>query len=76
VLVHAAIHASGLNQIESYFLIVQRKVLTPHDFPDLNALAERLLDFQYYGETTPRPFEWKFTPWNLVQLLDKLAIPR
>ncbi len=47
-LVHAPVHASWLNQIEIYFSIVQRKVLTPNDFPDLNAVAERLLDFQYY----------------------------
>ena len=38
---------AGSIQIEIYFSIVQRKVLTPNDFSDLNALAERLLDFQY-----------------------------
>jgi hypothetical protein len=47
-LVHAPVHASWLNQIEIYFSIVQRKILTPNDFPDLNTVAERLLDFQYY----------------------------
>lgn len=76
VLVHAPIHASWLNQIEIYFSVVQRKVLTPNDFNDLNTLAERLLDFQYYWETTARPFEWKFTRQDLAQLLDKLATPR
>ena len=75
-LVHAPIHASWLNQIEIYFSIVQRKVLTPNDFPDLNAVAERLLDFQYYWETTARPFEWKFTRQNLADLLVKLGTPR
>jgi len=75
-LVHAPIHASWLNQIEIYFSVVQRKVLTPNDFTDLNALAERLLDFQYYWETTAQPFEWKFTRRDLAQLLDKLATPR
>ena len=69
---HAPIHASWLNQIEIYFSIVQRKVLAPNDFTDLNALAERLLDFQYYWETTARPFEWKFTRRDLTELLDKL----
>jgi hypothetical protein len=49
------VHASWLNQVEIYFSIVQRKVLTPNDFTDLNALAERLLDFQYYWETTAIP---------------------
>ena len=46
-LVHAPIHASRLNQIEIYFSIVQRKVLTPNDFPDLNSVAERLLIFNF-----------------------------
>jgi len=71
-LVHAPVHASWLNQIEIYFSIVQRKVLTPNDFTDLNALAERLLDFQYYWEITGRPFEWKFTRQDLAELLAKI----
>jgi hypothetical protein len=75
-LVHAPVHASWLNQIEIYFSIVQRKVLTPNDFPDLNAVAERLLDFQYYWENTARPFQWKFTRKDLAALLEKLALPR
>jgi len=76
VLVHAPRHASWLNQVEIYFSIVQRKVLTPNDFPDLNALAERLLDFQYYWESTARPFAWKFTRQDLSELLNKLNLPR
>ena len=75
-LVHAPVHASWLNQIEIYFSIVQRKVLTPNNFPDLNAVAERLMDFQYYWETTARPFEWKFTRQDLAELLVKLGTPR
>jgi hypothetical protein len=47
-LVHAPTHASWLNQVEIYFSIVQRKVLTRNDFPNLEVLAERLLAFQYY----------------------------
>ena len=59
VLVHAPVHASWLNQVEIYFSIVQRKVLTPNDFPDLNSLAERLLDFQYYWHLT---YAWLTLP--------------
>jgi hypothetical protein len=76
VLVHAPIHASWLNQVEIYFSIVQRKVLTPNDFPNLDALAERLLDFQYYWENSAQPFQWKFTRKDLDQLLTKLKTPR
>jgi hypothetical protein len=53
VLVHAPIHASWLNQVEIYFSIIQRKVLTPNDFPSLNNLAERLLDFSTTGNRQP-----------------------
>lgn len=75
-LVHAPVHASWLNQIEIYFSILQRKVLTPNDFPDLNTVAQRLLDFQYYWETTARPFEWKFTRQDLAGLLTEIGSPR
>jgi hypothetical protein len=76
VLLHAPIHASWLNQVEIYFSILQRKVLTPNDFPDLNALAERILDFQYYWEAAAEPFEWKFTRQDLTELLNKLNTNR
>ena len=72
-LVHGPVHASWLNQVEIYFSIVQRKVLTPNDFTGLDQLAERLLDFQYYWEATAKPFEWKFTKADLATLLAKLA---
>lgn len=74
-LVQGPIHASWLNQIEIYFSILQRKVLTPNDFPSLTALADRILAFQYYFETIAKPFEWKFTRKNLNQLMAKLNNP-
>ena len=49
--VHAPVHASWLNQIEIYFSIVQRKVLTPNDFPCLEAIAQRLANFERYFES-------------------------
>jgi hypothetical protein len=55
-LVHTPTHASWLNQVEIYFPIMQRKVITPNDFRDLDALAEHLLDFQYYWESTAKLF--------------------
>jgi hypothetical protein len=76
VLVHAPVHASWLNQVEIYFSIVQRKVLTPNDFPNLDSVAERLLDFQYYWESAAKPFEWKFNRQDLTELLSKLNTPR
>jgi hypothetical protein len=72
VLVHLPVHASWLNQVEIYFSIVQRKVLTPNDFPSLAAVAERLLAFEPYYEKVARPFEWKFTRADLHRLLERL----
>lgn len=73
VLVHLPVHASWLNQIEIFFSIVQRKVLTPNDFADLGALAERLHAFERHYEQIAQPFEWTFTRADLDRLLAKLA---
>jgi hypothetical protein len=70
--VHGPVHASWLNQIEIYFSIVQRKVLTPNDFPSLAAVEERLLAFQRYYEAIAQPFAWMFTRRDLAALLNKL----
>jgi hypothetical protein len=70
--VHGPVHASWLNQIEIYFSIVQRKVLTPNDFPTLAAVEERLLAFQSHYEAIAQPFEWKFTRRDLAALLNKI----
>ena len=69
ILVHTPIHASWLNQIETYFSIVQRKVVTPNDFPDLAAVKDRLLSFQQRYEASAKPFRWTFTRRDLHALL-------
>jgi len=69
--VHGPVHASWLNQIEIYFSIIQRKVLTPNDFPSLAAVKQRLLAFQTHYEAMAQPFEWKFTRHDLAKLLNK-----
>jgi hypothetical protein len=71
VLVHTPIHASWLNQVEIYFSIVQRKVLTPNDFASLAAVRTRLLRFQERYEHVARPFQWTFTRRDLAALLAK-----
>lgn len=70
--VHTPVHASWLNQVEVYFSIIQRKVLTPNDFESLNDLEERLLKFQEHYQAVSRPFEWTFTKRDLDVLLAKL----
>ena len=73
VVVHLPVHASWLNQIEIYFSIIQRKVLTPNDFQSLEAVEERLLQFQDRYEEIAKPFEWKFTRDDLSKLLMRLS---
>lgn len=72
ILVHGPIHASWLNQIEIYFSIVQRKVLTPNDFGSLADVEERLLAFQQYYESIAKPFQWRFTRDDLDDLMHRL----
>jgi transposase len=72
-LVHLPVHASWLNQIEIYFSIVQRKVLTPNDFTDLAEVGRRLLGFQRRYQQTAVPFDWRYTKADLDRLLDRLA---
>lgn len=65
-------HSSWLNQIEIFFSIVQRKVLTPMDVANEETLSKRLLDFQDYYQETAKPFNWKFTADDLKARLDAL----
>ena len=71
--VHTPRHASWLNQIEIYFSIVQRKVLTPNDFASLTTLEHYLMAFQHRYQAAATPFRWTFTRADLQQLLAKLA---
>jgi hypothetical protein len=73
IMVHLPIHASWLNQIEIYFSVIQRKVLTPNDLKSLNELKDRILRFQKRYEEIARPFEWKFTRKDLKNLIDKIS---
>jgi hypothetical protein len=69
ILVHTPVHASWLNQVEIYFSVIQRKVLTPNDFGSLAELEDRLLQFQARYEVAARPFQWKFTRRDLDRLV-------
>lgn len=71
--VHGPVHASWLNQIEIYFSILQRKVLTPNDFTSLFQLQERIEMFERHFESIAKPFEWKFTRNDLCKLMNKMS---
>jgi transposase len=71
-MVHTPVHASWLNQVEIFFSIVQRKVVTPNDFTDLDQVQDRLTAFEHRYNATARPFSWKFTPADLEELMARI----
>lgn len=72
VMVHTPVHASWLNQVEIYFSVVQRKVVSPNDFSDLAQVGDRLRAFGDRYNTTAQPFQWRFTTSDLDGLLARL----
>jgi hypothetical protein len=72
ILVHTPVHASWLNQVEIYFSIIQRKVLTPNDFADLETVRLRLALYEELANQSPTPFQWKFDRSKLTALLAKI----
>jgi hypothetical protein len=72
ILVHTPVHASWLNQVEIYFSIIQRKVLMPNDFANLEAIRLRLAFYEELSNQNPTPFQWKFDRAKLTVLLAKL----
>jgi hypothetical protein len=72
VMVHTPVHASWLNQVEIYFSVVQRKVVSPNDFTDLTEVEHRLAEFENRYNATATPFDWKFTRNDLYDLLYRI----
>jgi hypothetical protein len=72
ILVHTPVHASWLNQVEIYFSIVQRKVLTPNDFASLAEVEQRLHLYEELSNRQPHLFAWKFTRARLLEFLERL----
>jgi hypothetical protein len=76
-MVHLPIHATWLNQIEIYFSILQRKLLTPADATSLAQLEANIIAFEAGYQEMEKPFEWTFTRADLNELLDRLSsVPR
>jgi hypothetical protein len=76
VVVHTPVHSSWLNQVEVYFSVVQRKVLTPNEFASLDEVAERLRLYEGLTNGEPRPFQWKFDRTKLAAFLRRLESKR
>jgi len=73
VMVHTPVHASWLNQIEIYFSVVQRKLLTPDNHASLESLADQLTAFEARYNQAARPFDWRFNNDDLDRLLNRIA---
>lgn len=54
-------HASWLNQIEMWFSILTRQLLTTAEFADTNDLAGAIIDYVNDYNTRAKPFNWT---WN------------
>jgi len=73
IMIHTPVHASWLNQVEIFFSIIQKKVVSPNDFPSLEKLSETLLDFVDRYNQTAEPFHWKYTAADLKDLLRRIS---
>ena len=73
IMIHTPVHASWLNQVEIFFSIVQKKVVSPNDFASTAQLAATLLAFTRRYNQTARPFNWKFTAADLARLLERIS---
>jgi len=54
-------HASWLDQIEIWFSILQRKLLTPNHFESLGALEAAIQAFMAFRNETAKPIQWTYT---------------
>jgi hypothetical protein len=60
-------YASWLDQIEIWFSVLQRKLLTPNHFATRETLSQRMLDFIQHYNSTASPIAWSYT----VEKLEK-----
>ena len=73
VMIHTPVHASWLNQVEIFFSVIHRKVVSPNDFPSLDRLSRTLLAFVARYNRTAQPFSWKYTADDLKDLLRRIT---
>ncbi|MGH3410014.1 MAG: IS630 family transposase [Streptosporangiaceae bacterium] len=73
IMIHTPIHASWLNQVEVFFSIIQKKVLSPGDFASTGQLSETLLAFIARYNRTAKPFNWKYTSDDLAGTLRRIS---
>jgi transposase len=73
IMIHTPVHASWLNQIEIFFSIIQKKVVSPNDFASLGQLSATLLAFVDRYNQTAQPFNWTFAASDLRELMTRIS---
>ncbi len=73
IMIHTPVHASWLNQVEIFFSVIQKKVVSPNDFASLDQVSATLLAFVDRYNQTARPFNWKYTATDLAGLLRRIS---
>jgi transposase len=73
IMIHTPVHASWLNQVEIFFSVIQKKVISPNDFHSLESLSETLLAFVGRYNRTAKPFSWRYTAADLRNLLRRIS---
>jgi hypothetical protein len=75
--VYLPTHSSWLNQIETVFGIVMRKVVRRGNFTSVADLESKLRAFlQYYNQVLAHPFRWTYTGKPLAQPKRTLFCPK
>jgi hypothetical protein len=69
---HPPVHCSWMNQVEQWFGILRRKRLRISDFPNKEALAERLTAFIRQWNEKAHPFHW--TSKSVAKVMAKCQI--
>ena len=55
-------HSSWLNQIETIFGMIMRKVIRRGSFTSVKDLRDKLLNFiAYFNRVFAKPFQWTYT---------------
>jgi hypothetical protein len=72
LLVHGLVHASWLNQVETYFSTTQRELLTPNDCTELEAVRLRLALYEELSNRSLTPFQWKFDRARMAARLARM----
>lgn len=65
-------NASWLDQIEIWFSVLQRKLLTPNHFNNLDKLTQSIMEFVKCENRSPKPIQWTYTVQKLETKLGTL----